>query len=251
MRMKNKVVIVTGGAKGIGREIAITFAKEGANLGIVDIDTENLELTSQKIRDLGRSALDSTVDVSKSQEVQSFVEAAVGKFGGIDVLVNCAAFIIYEKFLSFNENVWRRMLDVDLTGYFLFGQAVAKKMVEKGKGGRIINIASIGADFPAERSAAYSSAKAGIVALTKVMALELGPLGINVTAISPGPIDTDQARGLLTADEIKQRMGATALGRYGKPEDVARAAVFLASEDAQFITGSILRVDGGASWIKK
>jgi 3-oxoacyl-[acyl-carrier protein] reductase len=250
MRMKDKFVIVTGGAKGIGREIATTFAKEGANLGIVDIDTENLKLTSQKIENLGRSVFESAVDISKSQDIREFVEAAVGKFGGIDVLVNCAALIIYEKFLNFDENVWRRMLDVDLTGTFLFSQAVARKMVEKGTG-RIINIASVAADFGTERAAAYCSCKAGVVGLTKVMALELGPLGINVNAISPGPIDTEQARGLLTADEIKQRTHITALERYGKPEDVAKAAVFLASEDAQYITGSILRVDGGLSWIKK
>jgi len=250
MRMKDKFVIVTGGAKGIGREIATTFAKEGANLGIVDIDTENLKLTSQKIENLGRSVFESAVDISKSQDIREFVEAAVGKFGGIDVLVNCAALIIYEKFLNFDENVWRRMLDVDLTGTFLFSQAVARKMVEKGTG-RIINIASVAADFGTERAAAYCSCKAGIVGLTKVMALELGPLGINVNAISPGPIDTEQARGLLTADEIKLRTRITALERYGKPEDVAKAAVFLASEDAEYITGSILRVDGGLSWIKK
>jgi 3-oxoacyl-[acyl-carrier protein] reductase len=250
MRMKDKFVIVTGGAKGIGREIATTFAKEGANIGIVDIDTENLKLTSQEIENLGRSVFESTVDISKSQDIQDFVEAAVDKFGGIDVLVNCAALIIYEKFLNFDENVWRRMLDVDLTGTFLFSQAVARKMVEKGTG-RIINIASVAADFGTERAAAYCSCKAGIVGLTKVMALELGPLGINVNAISPGPIDTEQARGLLTADEIKLRTRITALERYGKPEDVAKAAVFLASEDAQYITGSILRVDGGLSWIKK
>jgi len=250
MRMKDKFVIVTGGAKGIGREIAITFAKEGANLGIVDIDTENLKLTSQKIENLGRSVFESAVDISKSQDIRDFVEAAVGKFGGIDVLVNCAALIIYEKFLNFDENVWRRMLDVDLTGTFLFSQTVARKMVDKGTG-KIINIASVAADFGTERAAAYCSCKAGVVGLTKVMALELGPLGINVNAISPGPIDTEQARGLLTADEIKLRTHITALERYGKPEDVAKAAVFLASEDAQYITGSILRVDGGLSWIKK
>jgi 3-oxoacyl-[acyl-carrier protein] reductase len=250
MRMKDKFVIVTGGAKGIGREIALTFAREGANLGIVDIDSKNLKFTSQKIESLGRSVFESAVDISKSQDIRGFVETAVGKFGVIDVLVNCAALIIYEKFLNFDENVWRRMLDVDLTGTFLFSQAVARKMVEKGKG-RIINIASVAADFGTERAAAYCSCKAGIVGLTKVMALELGPLGINVNAISPGPIDTEQARGLLTADEIKLRTHITALERYGKPEDVAKAAVFLASEDAQYITGTVLRVDGGLSWIKK
>jgi NAD(P)-dependent dehydrogenase (short-subunit alcohol dehydrogenase family) len=172
------------------------------------------------------------------------------KFGEIDVLINCAALIIYEKFLDFDEKVWRRMLDVDLTGYFLFSQAVARKMVEKCKG-RIINIASVAADFAMDRGAAYCSCKAGIVGLTKVMALELGPFGITVNAISPGPIDTEQARRILTKDEIELRTRLTALGKYGKPEDVAKAALFLASEDSQYITGGVLRVDGGLSWTKK
>ena len=250
MKMRDKVVIVTGGANGIGREIAITFAKEGAKLCIVDIDNENLRFTQQEIEKMGGIVITSNVDISQSQEIHDFVKTAVDKYEGIDILINCAALIIYEKFLDFDEKVWRRMLDVDLTGYFLFSQAVAKKMVEKGKG-RIINIASVAADFATERGAAYCSCKAGIVSLTKVMALELGPFGITVNAISPGPIDTEQARRLLTEDEIKLRTRLTALGRYGKPEDVAKAALFLASEDAQYITGGVLRVDGGLSWTKK
>ena len=251
MRMKDKFVIVTGAANGIGRELALTFAREGANLGIVDIDEENLRLTSQAVEKLGRSVVSSTVDISQSQEIRDFVEATTQRFDGIDVLINCAAQIVYNKFLDFDEKVWRRMLDVNLTGYFLFSQAVARKMVERKKGGRIINIASVAADFGHERAVAYSACKAGVVSLTKVMALELGPLGINVTAISPGPIATEQIRTLLTDDEIKQRTRMTALERYGRPEDVAKAALFLASEDAQYITGSVLRVDAGVSWTKK
>jgi NAD(P)-dependent dehydrogenase (short-subunit alcohol dehydrogenase family) len=251
MAMKDKVVIVTGAANGIGREISFAFAREGANLGIVDIDEKNLKLTSQAIERMGRGPLSSKVDISQSQQIKDFVEATIDRFKKIDVLINCAALIIYEKFLNFDEQVWRRMLDVDLTGYFLFSQAVTRKMVEKGWGGRIINIASIAADFGLERAAAYCSCKAGVVALTKVMALELGPLGINVTAIAPGPIKTEQIHSLLTADEIKQRARKTVLERYGRPEDVAKAALFLASDDAQYISGSVLRVDGGASWAMK
>jgi len=248
--MKDKVVIVTGAANGIGREIAVTFAKEGANLGIADIDMEHLKVTEREIEKAGRSVVTSKVDISRSQEIRDFVKTVVDQFDGIDVLINCAALIIYERFLDLDENVWRRMVDVDLTGTFLFSQTVARRMVEKGKGG-IINIASVAADFGTERAAAYGSCKAGIVGLTKVMALELGPLGITVNAISPGPIDTEQARGLLTEDERKQRIRITALERYGKPADVAKAALFLASEDAQYITGEVLRVDGGLSWTKK
>jgi 3-oxoacyl-[acyl-carrier protein] reductase len=251
MTMKDKLVIVTGAANGIGREIAITFAKAGANLGIVDIDEKNLNLTSQAIEQVGMRSFSSKVDISEGQQIKDFVEAAINRFGKIDVLVNCAALIIYENFLKFDEQVWRRMLDVDLTGYFLFSQTVARKMVEKGLGGRIINIASIAADFGLQRAAAYCSCKAGVIALTKVMALELGPLGINVTAIAPGPIETEQIHSLLTADEIKQRASKTVLERYGRPEDVAKAALFLASDDAQYISGSVLRVDGGASWAMK
>jgi NAD(P)-dependent dehydrogenase (short-subunit alcohol dehydrogenase family) len=229
MKMKDKVVIVTGAANGIGREIAFTFAREGSDLCIVDIDEENLKLTSQAIERMGRSTLRSKT---------------------VDVLINCAALIVYENFLDFNEDVWRRILDVNLCGYFIFSQAVARKMVEKGNGGRIISIASVAADFGHRRAAAYSASKAGVVALTKAMALELGQFGINVTAISPGPIATDQVHKLLTEEEKKQRARMTALGRYGEPSDVANAALFLASEDAKYITGSVLRVDAGVSWTR-
>jgi NAD(P)-dependent dehydrogenase (short-subunit alcohol dehydrogenase family) len=250
MKMKDTVVIVTGAANGIGREIAFTFAREGSDLCIVDIDEENLKLTSQAIERMGRSTLRSKVDISQGQEVRDFIESVIDRFKTVDVLINCAALIIYENFLDFNEDVWRRILDVNLCGYFIFSQAVARKMVEKGNGGRIISIASVAADFGHRRAAAYSASKAGVVALTKVMALELGQFGINVTAISPGPIATDHVREILTDEEMKQRVSSTALGRYGAPSDVANAALFLASEDAKYITGSVLRVDAGVSWTR-
>jgi NAD(P)-dependent dehydrogenase (short-subunit alcohol dehydrogenase family) len=248
--MKDKVVIVTGAAKGIGRETAITFAKEGAKLGIVDIDKENLRPTADKIEKLGAYVITSNADISKSQEVHDFVEKIDAEYKGIDVLINCAVIIIYETFLDFDEKAWRRMLDVDLTGYFLFSQAVAKKMVEKKRRGRIINFASIGADFAVDRAVAYASCKAGVIGLTKVMALELGPLGINVNAISPGAIDTVQGKSVITKEEIEGRKRASPLKRYGRPEDVAKAVLFLASDDAKYITGTVLRVDGGISWTR-
>ena len=250
MRMKDKVVIVTGAANGIGREIALTFAREGADLCIVDIDEKNLKLTSQAIEQMGRSTLASRVDISQGQEVRDFVESVMDRFKTVDVLVNCAAVVLYEMFLDFRESEWRRTLDVNLSGYFLFGQAVAKKMVDQRNNGRIINIASVGADFGHRRAVAYGASKAGVVALTKGMALELGEYGINVTAVSPGPIATEQVVNLLTEEEKKQRTRMTALGRYGQPSDIAKAVLFLASDDAQYITGSVLRVDAGLSWTR-
>ena len=250
MKMKDKVVIVTGAANGIGKEIALTFAKEGANLCMVDIDENNLKLAADEIEQTGSRTWASKVDVSQGKEVHGFVETVIEKFNTVDILINCAAVVLYENFLDFKVTEWQKTLDVNLSGYFLLSQAVARKMVENRVGGRIINIASVGADFGHRRSAAYAASKAGVVALTKVMALELGEHGINVTAISPGPIATQQLKDLLSEEEMEQRTRITALHRFGTTSEIARAALFLASEDAGYITGSVLRVDGGLSWTR-
>ncbi|MBI4596580.1 MAG: SDR family oxidoreductase [Candidatus Tectomicrobia bacterium] len=250
MRLKDQTAIITGGAKGIGGIIARIFAKEGADLAIVDLDTENLKLVSQEIEKLGRRVVTARVDVSQGQEVRDFVAMVIERLGKVDILINCAAFIVYEKFLDFDEKIWRQMLDVDLTGYFLFSQAAAREMVKKRQG-RIINIASVAADLGVERGAAYCASKSGVLGLTRVMALELAPFGINVNAVSPGPIETGQMRSLLTEEEIKLRARAIPLERFGQPEDIAKAVLFLASDESAYITGEILRVDGGLSGTRK
>jgi len=249
VKLTDKVAIVTGGAKGIGREVALTFAQQGADLAIIDLDAENLKLVSREIEDLGRSVIASEVDTSNNAQVQKFVSEVADKFGRIDILVNCAAYIAYQKFLDFEEETWRRMIDVDLTGYFFCSQAAAKKMVER-RSGRIISIASVAADFGVDRGVAYCATKSGVLGLTRVMALELAPYGINVNAVSPGPIETEQLRGLLTEDEIKMRTRVVPFGRFGTPGEIARAVLFLASEDADYISAENIRVDGGLSGTK-
>ena len=250
MPMKDKLAIVTGGAKGIGRATALAFAREGANVALIDLDAANLAKTAAEVKALGVRVLTGEVDVSDSGQVNEFVSRVAAELGPVDILVNCAALIIYTPFLDFEESDWRRMIDIGLTGYFLCAQAVARKMVEEGNGGRIINIASVAADFGVARGTAYCSMKAGVLGLTRVMALELAPHKINVNAVSPGPVETPQLRGLLTPEEIKERFRVVPAARFGQPGEIADAVVFLASDSANFISGENLRVDGGAAVTK-
>jgi len=250
MKLKDRFAIVTGGAKGIGREIATVFAEQGADIGIIDTDEKSMKDAAGQLKAMGRNVITSAADISDRKQVDAFVQEAVKKFGKIDILVNCAAYIVYKFFLEFDEATFRRMIDVDVTGYFNCSQSVAQEMV-KTKKGKIINIASIAAGFGVYRGAAYVTSKAGIVGLMKVMALELAPYGINVNAVSPGVIETEQMKTLLTEDEIKGREYANALGRLGKPRDIANAVLFLVSDDADYITGTNLHVDGGLHALRK
>ncbi|MEW6187793.1 MAG: glucose 1-dehydrogenase, partial [Thermodesulfobacteriota bacterium] len=242
MRLKGKVAMITGGALVIVKDIALTFAKEGADIAIIDLNAEGLAQTAQEIRGLGREVLEARVDISKTEEISRFVDQIMGRFGKLDVLVNNAAFIIYNKFLKFEENDWQRVLNVTLTGTFLCGQAAAREMVKNGKG-RIINIASLAGEFGIDRGCAYAAAKGGVIALTRVMALELAPYGINVNAINPGPVDTENLRAILTDKEIEARASKIPLGRFARPGDIAKAALFLATEDSDYFTGQMLRID--------
>jgi len=243
-RLQGEVAIVTGGARGIGREIVLTFVEEGAAVATADINEKDLERTNQEMKDRGKNGIVSRVDISKSQEIKSFVDLVIEKFGKIDILVNNAAYLKYAPFLEFEEDEWDRLVNVDLKGYFLFSQAVAREMIKKRKG-KIISMASVGGEVGFPGSCAYASSKAGVIGLTKVMAVELAPYGINVNAISPGP--TESAALLSTFDETerKARIDRIPYGRLGRTEDIAKAAVFLASDDSSYITGHVLHVDGG------
>jgi 3-oxoacyl-[acyl-carrier protein] reductase len=243
-RLEGCAAIVTGGARGIGREIALTFVEEGASIAIVDINEKDLEHTYQEIKDRGGTGIMSRVDIARSKEIKRFVELVMEQYGKIDILVNNAAYLKYAPFLDFEEDEWDRLIEVDLKGYFLFSQAVAREMVKKHRG-KIISMASIGGEIGFSGSCAYASAKAGVIGLTKVMAVELAPYGISANAISPGP--TESAALLSTFDEgsKKARIDRIPCGRLGSTKDIARAAIFLASDDSSYITGHVLHVDGG------
>ena len=242
--LEGRLAIVTGGARGIGREIAVTFARAGADLAIADILSEDLVAVSREIEGLGRRVLADKVDVSKASDVTDFVSRVANEFGRIDVLVNNAAYIHYAGFLDFDEAEWDKVMAVSLKGYFLCGQAVAREMVKAGRG-TIINIASIAGEVGVPMGAAYCTAKGGVISLTKLMATELAAQRIRVNAIAPGVVDTENVRSVVGDDGMKLREALVPLGRLGTTVDVAKAARYLASDDADFVSGHIMHVDGG------
>ena len=244
MKLKGRVAIITGAAKGIGREIAIAFAKEGAAISLVDIDIDNLENVYKEVTESGGNIVSAKVDVSKSSEVQAMVARTLEKLGKIDILVNNAAYVKYGKFLEFQEDEMSRIIDVGLKGYFLCAQIVGREMV-KNRYGKIVNMASVAAELGFQNGVAYCSAKGGVVGLTKALAIELAPHRINVNAIAPGPTDTGGLRSLISKEEMEGRLDRIPMGRLAEPRDIANAALFLASEESDYITGHILKVDGG------
>jgi NAD(P)-dependent dehydrogenase (short-subunit alcohol dehydrogenase family) len=243
MKLENKVAMITGGAQGIGEEMAVTFAKEGASLILVDLDEAKLEKTTARIKDLGRDVLPIRCDISSKADVDAMVAQAVDKFGRIDILVNNAAYIQYASFLEYDVEEWDKVMAVCLRGTFLCSQAVAKGMVEQ-RSGNIINIASVAGLIGVPMGSAYCTAKGGIISFTRLMAVELAGFGIRVNSISPGAVDTENLRKVVGDDGIEIRKAIVPIGRMGQVDDVAKAALFLASQEADFISGHNLVVDG-------
>ena len=245
MKLQGRVSIVTGAASGIARATAIHFAREGAAVMAVDCDAEGLLETVREIRGEGGQAESCTVDVSKSAEVRSAVSSTVDRFGDLHILFNGAGILSYGAVLETPEDVWNRLIAVNLTGTFLFCQAVLPHMVQKGRGS-IINVASTtGAHDACAHAAAYVSSKGGVTLLTRSMGIDYARQGIRVNAICPGPTDTPMLRKALTPDQLTAFALSFPMGRLGQPDEIARAAVFLASDDASFVTGALLYVDGG------
>jgi NAD(P)-dependent dehydrogenase (short-subunit alcohol dehydrogenase family) len=244
MRLMGKVALVTGGGRGIGFATARAFAREGAAVAIADLDGRRAEDAAAAVEVAGGRALAVYADVANQASVTDMVRAIVAAFGRIDILSNNAGIGGNTPFLETTLEEWERILRVNLTGAFLVAQAVARVMADNG-GGKIINIASLSGQRGGEGRAAYGAAKAGLELLTKVMAVELAPLGINVNAIAPGPIETEMAR---FAHDVATRAAYHALvpmARYGTPEEIADAAVFLASDESRYVHGHTLNVDGG------
>jgi 3-oxoacyl-[acyl-carrier protein] reductase len=243
MRLPGKVAAITGGALGIGRATAALFAAEGARVALADVQTDGAEAVAREIRQRGGTAIAATVDVGDAGQVQAFVDRVVGEFGRLDVLFANAGIAHSAPFLDHPEAQWQRVLRVNLTGVFLCCQAAARQMVKQG-GGRLITVASINAFRGVENLVGYNAAKAGVIELTRTMAVELAEHGITANAIAPAQIDTRLTRGL-PEDARQRRIERIPMGRFGQPEEVARAALFLASDDASYVTGHTLAVDGG------
>lgn len=245
MRLNDKVAIVTGAARGIGKAIADKFVREGARVMITDVRKEQLDATASELRASGTvEAL--VADVTVADDARRIVDETVQRFGRIDVLVNNAGIASFEPFLEHTEQSWDQTMSVDLKGVFLVGQAVARQMVNQGDGGSIINMASTNGILGESLLAAYNAAKAGVILLTKTMAIELGPHNIRTNAVCPGFILTELAAES-GADEsfITEYIKKIPLGRYGKPEDVANLCAFLASDESSFINGAPIIIDGG------
>ena len=243
MRFQDRVVAITGGALGIGRATGLGFGAEGAIVALGDVEIGGAEAVAREIVERGGKAIAIAVDVGDAGQVQAFVERVVAEFGRVDVMFANAGIAHSAPFLEHPEAQWHRVLRVNLTGVFLCCQAAARQMVKQG-GGRIIATASINGFRGVENLVGYNVTKAGVVELTRTMAVELAPYHITVNAIAPAQIDTRLTRGL-HEDARRRRIERIPMGRFGEPEEVARAALFLASDDASYITGHTLAVDGG------
>ena len=243
MRLKDKVALITGGARGIGKAIALAYARQGSDIVVADVNLEEAEKTAQEIEALGRKAFALTVDVTDYSKVEDAVNKILDKFAKIDILVNNAGITKDNLLLRMSQPDWDAVLNVNLKGTFNCIKAVSRPMI-KHRYGRIVNIASIIGIIGNPGQANYSASKAGIIALTKTAAKELASRNINVNAVAPGFIQTEMTAKL--PEEVKQKMKeAIPLAKFGTPEDVANLCLFLASEDASYITGQTIVVDGG------
>jgi NAD(P)-dependent dehydrogenase (short-subunit alcohol dehydrogenase family) len=246
MRLTGKVALVTGAQQGIGRAIALALAGEGADVGLNFLDDPAAaSLVGGEIRALGRKALTVKGDVAQARDVQALVDAVVGGLGTPDILVNNAGVFPRSEFLELSEREWDHVLGVNLKGGFLCAQAAARAMVAGKRAGAIVNISSSAIRGDA-RGVHYSASKAGVLGMTRAMALALAPHRIRVNAIAPGLTDTAQPRNGNTEEQIAVRAREIPLGRIAKPEEIARIAVFLASDVSGWITGELIHVNGGA-----
>ena len=239
-----KTVLITGAARGIGREIALTFAKDGYNVVINYNKSErDAEILANEVENLGVRALIVKADVSKPEEVKTLVSKAISVFGKIDVLVNNAGIALYKLLIDSTDDEIQNVIAINLNSTFFVCREVCKNMMQFG-GGKIINISSKWGIVGGSGETVYSASKAGIIGFSKALAKEVGLSNITVNVVAPGVIQTNMIKNL-SSDDIKELESQISLGRIGKPADVANVVKFLASDDANYITGQVIEVDGG------
>jgi NAD(P)-dependent dehydrogenase (short-subunit alcohol dehydrogenase family) len=245
MRLKDKVAIVTGSGAGIGRAIATTFAREGARVIVADLDEEAGQETVAAVQAGGGEACFARTDVSRIEDTQRMVETALSTCGRLDILVNNAGVYTRGDVVSTSIETWNRLLSINLTGVFLCCKAAIPALRQTG-GGAIVNISSsVGWQYAAPGVAAYAACKFGVTGLTKAMACDHLPENIRVNCICPGPTDTPLIRASRSPEDLQAFMEAQPIGRLGSPDEIAAAALFLASDEASFVTGVAFPVDGG------
>ena len=246
MRLEGKIAIVTGGGAGIGEAIALRLAEEGADVVIGDVDETAAQAVADQIEALGRRAAAVRTDVTKKQDIETLVERA-RQLGPIDILINNAGIEEITPLFEVPEAEWDRTLDTNLKGVFLCSQVVARAMIAEVRGGKMVNIGSIAGVMPPRKAPHYASSKGAVHTLTKQMALELAPHDITVNAVAPGVIRNGLSTHHSLADpERAERIAqGIPLGRVGSPRDISHAVLFLVSEEADYITGAVLPVDGG------
>ncbi len=242
MKLNNKVVVITGSARGIGRAIAEAMAREGAKVVITDRDEAEARSTARAI---GAAAIAVKADVASPEEIQALFAGTIAQLGGIDILVNNAGIGAPRLVVDIGLEEWERIIRVNLTGALLCSQQAARRMIQQGRGGRILNIVSLSGQKGGVGRSAYGASKAGLEILNKIMAVEFADHGITVNAIAPGPIATETGKAMHTKETVEAYHRLIPQRRYGEPSEIAAAAVFLASDDAAYITGHTLNVDGG------
>jgi len=244
LSLEGKIAIVTGGRRSIGRGIALTLAEAGADVAVCDIVVEGgeMEAVAEEIKKLGRRSLAVQADVTQKAQVDNLVKRVEDELGAVDILVNNAAIFIHTPLLETPEDEWDKVIDTNLKGYYLCSQAVGRRMVQQ-KRGNIINIASTDAFYLDRSYTPYGAAKAGVVRLTRGMAMELGSYNIRVNAIAPGWVKTNLNK--VDPETYRQITAKIPMGRWAEPTDVANAALFLASDLSSYITGATIFVDGG------
>lgn len=248
MKLQGKVALVTGAGSGIGRETALTFAREGAEVVVNDLNPEGAQAVVGEIKALGRGALAVRADVSNRAEVERMTRRALEEFGKVDILVNNAGYGHVAPFHQMSAQDWDRMFAVHVRGAFNCTRGLIGQMMER-KWGRIIHISSVAA-YGEERTVHYCAAKAALIGFAKALAKEVAPLGITVNAVAPGLIDTPIFKSMEVTKEDVDRtfdhfLQRTVVGRIGRPEDIASACLYLASEEASFVTGQVISPNGG------
>ncbi len=252
MRFQDHAVLVTGGGSGIGRQVCISAAREGARVAIGDLDAQRAEAVAEEIRRQGGEAHGFALDVADPASVLAFIEGAETALGRLDVLVNSAGVREIASVLDLPLEEWQRVIAINLTGTFLPSQAFARRLVTQGRPGRIVNLASTLGLMAAPKRAAYTASKHGVVGLTRQMALELGEKNIRVNAVAPGVVRTPLTERYFQDPDYAQAIrDIHALGRWAEPQEIASAILFLAAEENGFVTGTILTVDGGWTAGKK